>query len=428
MAKEIAFQISVENAELQQLLKDLGAMLTLYDKLAKSQATLSGASNQLAATQQKILKLERQIVQEQSEAITATLNSATDSAGRFEVSFNSALKGLQNTAMQTATVLNELKQAADLVGLDALAKGMQTINNSVKPTTTDAPDDGTDKVAVAEALRGKAQAASDAFTAMSDALNLADQLSEVRLQNELARIDQKRQAEIDAVNDSVLSEEGKKAQLDSINAKYDKEAEEKKKAAAKREKAFAITKAIIAGAQAVVQGIAQFGPPPSPAGIAAIAAAAVTTAAQVALIAKQKFAKGGYIPFDTGGLVEGAAHSQGGVSFLSGGNLMEAEGGELIVNRNIWSRPDFVKSISEMNAITGGKRFFVSGGMVPTVAPPVYYNTATAPMEGLDSEALVKGLRGVIADEVGSLKIVNNVVDTTSQQQRLLNIQSEASF
>ena len=428
MAKEIAFQISVENAELQQLLKDLGAMLTLYDKLAKSQATLSGASNQLAATQQKILKLERQIVQEQSEAITATLNSATDSAGRFEVSFISALKGLQNTAMQTATVLNELKQAADLVGLDALAKGMQTINNSVKPTTTDAPDNGTDKVAVAEALQGKAQAASNAFTAMNDALNLADQLSEVRLQNELARIDQKRQAEIDAVNNSVLSEEGKKAQLDSINAKYDKEAEEKKKSAAKREKAFAITKAIIAGAQAVVQGIAQFGPPPSPAGIAAIAAAAVTTAAQVALIAKQKFAKGGYIPFDTGGLVEGAAHSQGGVSFLSGGILMEAEGGELIVNRNIWSRPDFVKSISEMNAITGGKRFFVSGGMVPTVAPPVYYNTATAPMEGLDSEALVKGLRGVIADEVGSLKIVNNVVDTTSQQLRLLNIQSEASF
>jgi hypothetical protein len=330
--------------------------------------------------------------------------------------------------MQTATVLNELKQAADLVGLDALAKGMQTINNSVKPTTTDAPDNGTDKVAVAEALKGKAQAAADAFTAMNDALNLADQLSEVRLQNELARIDQKRQGEIDAVNNSVLSEEGKKAQLDSINAKYDKEAEEKKKSAAKREKAFAITKAIIAGAQAVVQGIAQFGPPPSPAGIAAIAAAAVTTAAQVALIAKQKFAKGGYIPFDTGGLVEGAAHSQGGVSFLSGGNLMEAEGGELIVNRNIWSRPDFVKSISEMNAITGGKRFFVSGGMVPTVAPPVYYNTATAPMEGLDSEALVKGLRGVIADEVGSLKIVNNVVDTTSQQLRLLNIQSEASF
>ncbi len=428
MAKEIALQISVENAELQQLLKDLGAMLTLYDKLAKSQATLSGASNQLAATQQKILKLERQIVQEQSEAIAATLNTATESADRFEVSFNSALKGLQNTAMQTATVLNELKQAADLVGLDVLAKGMETINNSVKPTTTGASDDGNDKVAVAEALQGKAQAASSAFMAMNDALNLADQLSEVRLQNELARIDQKRQAEIDAVNERVLSEEGKKAQLDSINAKYDKEAEEKKKAAAKREKAFAITKAIIAGAQAVVQGIAQFGPPPSPAGIAAIAAAAVTTAAQVALIAKQKFAKGGYLPFETGGLVEGAAHSQGGVPFLSGGNLMEAEGGELIVNRNIWSRPDFVKSISEMNAVTGGKRFFASGGVVPTVAPPVYYNTATAPIDGMDSEALVKGLRGVIADEVGSLKIVNNVVDTTSQQQRLLNIQSEASF
>ena len=149
MAKEIAFHISVENAELQQLLKDLGAMLALYDKLAKSQSTLSGASNQLAATQQKILKLERQIVQEGNKAIADTLNSANDSADKFEVSFNAALKGVQNAAKETATVLKELQQAANLVGLDALAKGMETINNSVNtdPTTSGAGD--ADKAALA---------------------------------------------------------------------------------------------------------------------------------------------------------------------------------------------------------------------------------------------------------------------------------------
>jgi len=116
------------------------------------------------------------------------------------------------------------------------------------------------------------------------------------------------------------------------------------------------------------------------------------------------------------------------VPFSVGGQLMEAEGGELVVNRNIWSRPDFVKNISEMNALTGGRRFFAAGGMVPRVSPPPYVSTATMPAEGFDNDMLVRGLRGVIAEEVGSLKVVNNVVDTTSQQQRLLNIQTEASF
>lgn len=279
-----------------------------------------------------------------------------------------------------------------------------------------------------DVIKTKAQEAADAFGKMNEALDVAEQISEVRLQNELARIEEKRDAEIEAVNNSVASEEDKKARIDSINAKYDKEAEGKKKAAAKREKAFAITKTIIAGAQAAAQGIAQFGPPPSPPGIAALAAAAITTATQLALIAKQKFAKGGYIPFETGGMIQGASHAQGGVPFMAGGAMMEAEGGELVVNRNIWSRPDFVKNISEMNAITGGRRFFAAGGMVPTASPPTYVSTATIPAETFDNEAMINGLRGVIAQEVGSIKVVNNVVDTTSQQQRLLNIQTEASF
>lgn len=57
----------------------------------------------------------------------------------------------------------------------------------------------------------------------------------------------------------------------------------------KRQKALNITTALINGAQAVLQAIAQFGPPPSPLGIAGIVAAGIITAAQVAAIASQKF-------------------------------------------------------------------------------------------------------------------------------------------
>ena len=56
-----------------------------------------------------------------------------------------------------------------------------------------------------------------------------------------------------------------------------------------RQKALSIVSALINGAGAVLQGIAQFGPPPSPLGIASIVAAGIITAAQVAAIASQQF-------------------------------------------------------------------------------------------------------------------------------------------
>lgn len=57
----------------------------------------------------------------------------------------------------------------------------------------------------------------------------------------------------------------------------------------KRQKALNITTAAINTAQAVLAGIAQFGPPPSPLGIAAIASAGIIGAAQIAAISSQKF-------------------------------------------------------------------------------------------------------------------------------------------
>lgn len=56
-----------------------------------------------------------------------------------------------------------------------------------------------------------------------------------------------------------------------------------------RQKALSITNALINGAQAVTKGIAEFGPPPSPLGIAAIASAGIITGLQVAAIASKQF-------------------------------------------------------------------------------------------------------------------------------------------
>lgn len=277
-------------------------------------------------------------------------------------------------------------------------------------------------------LEANIEKANNILNVAKDFVSKVDALNEEQLKLDLARIEQKRGAEIEAVEASALSEEEKQAKLAAINDKYDKQAEQKRKAAAKRKKALAITTALINGALAVTQAISQFGPPPSIPGIIGIAAAAATTAIQVATIAKQKFAKGGVIPFADGGMIDGPLHSAGGVPFSVGGSMMEAEGGELIVNRNIWSRPDLVRSISEMNAMTGGKRFFAAGGVVPQSGVTAKSNADIDQRSEVMTQELVNGLRGVISEEVGSLRVVNNVVDTTDQQVTVINQQTESSF
>ncbi|MDX2000958.1 MAG: hypothetical protein SFW35_00870 [Chitinophagales bacterium] len=205
---------------------------------------------------------------------------------------------------------------------------------------------------------------------------------------------------------------------------YEKKKKDIEKKAFDKKKKQDIIQAIVNGALAITQAFAQLGPI---GGAIATAGIVANTAAQIAVISKQKFARGGFIPFQSGGMVQGPSHAQGGVSFLSNGRLMEAEGGELIVNRKIWQRPDFVRAISDMNAHTGGKRFFASGGIVPA---PIFstQQAGSANLKAFSSQELVDGLRGVISQEVGSIKVVNNVVDTSAQQSRLVNQQVDNSF
>ncbi|MCZ2339250.1 MAG: hypothetical protein LC127_13880, partial [Chitinophagales bacterium] len=75
--------------------------------------------------------------------------------------------------------------------------------------------------------------------------------------------------------------------------KIEKQRNEIRKKAFARTKALNIATALVNGAQAVLSAIAQFGPPPSPLGIAGIAAAGVLTAAQVAAISSQQYQEEG---------------------------------------------------------------------------------------------------------------------------------------
>ena len=96
--------------------------------------------------------------------------------------------------------------------------------------------------------------------------------------------------------------------------------------------------------------------------ISQIGLAIATGAAQIAVIASQKFANGGMIEeFADGGMVQGKSHAQGGEKFAVGGRVVELEGGEAVINKR--STAMFSNQLSAMNAAGGGVKF-ADGGLL----------------------------------------------------------------
>ena len=150
--------------------------------------------------------------------------------------------------------------------------------------------------------------------------------------------------------------------------RLEKEVERQKKQQAILNKSINLAAAISNTARGVTSALAQF-PPNVPLAILVGALGAIQTAT---IAATKPFAKGGIIYnmmkmaaggiAQTGGYLTGPSHAQGGIPFtVAGVPGFEAEGGEIIVNKGIQSRPDYVHAISEMNFATGGKRFAQEG-------------------------------------------------------------------
>lgn len=162
-----------------------------------------------------------------------------------------------------------------------------------------------------------AQFIFDQFSALNDAFSA---LEDARLQNmqtrtndELSALDAKHKSELENTNltaeqktaiDQKYAEAKYQIELKNFNA-----SEAIKKRQFERDKILRIGQAAIDTASAIVKGIAQFGPPPSPAGIAAIASAALIGATQIAAIAATKYQSGTAPSFDSGGGVSAGAGS-----------------------------------------------------------------------------------------------------------------------
>jgi hypothetical protein len=160
-----------------------------------------------------------------------------------------------------------------------------------------------------EALKGVQDAIDGAQKGLDELKKinaLVNEIDQARLNN-IAKNRDEDLANLDANLQAQLSQEGLTAdQKTKIEENFAKqkyqvqlnafnEEEKIKKAQFQREKALKLAQIAIDTASAIVKGIAQFGPPPSPAGIAAIASASLIGITQAMAVMNQKY-QGGSAP------------------------------------------------------------------------------------------------------------------------------------
>ena len=161
----------------------------------------------------------------------------------------------------------------------------------------------------------------------------------------------KRSGRRDAVLQSIELEKQREIDLANQKIALEKKIAEEQRKIRIKEQAAAIAQALINGALSIT---AITTVPDFTFGIASairIGLVAASTAAQVATIASQKFAKGG--------ILDGASHANGGIQTPFG----ELEGGEAVINKN--STRMFAPLLSQINEAGGGKRF-ATGGILDT--------------------------------------------------------------
>ena len=215
-------------------------------------------------------------------------------------------------------------------------------------------------------------------------------------------LEEKRMASIDRMfNREVEQARGNSVLIEQAEAKRIKRQEVLEAQMAKKRKRLAIAQATVNGAIAITNVLAD----PTVLAFAkpfVIGATVASTAAQIATISAQQFAKGG--------VINGPSHAQGGVPvYGAGGKFAEVEGGEAIINKR--STAMFKPVLSAINVAGGGKKF-AQGGLMPSME-------RIAENAGFDINAETNLVSQAIAKLTDRQPVV--VLDTFAEEQNKLD-------
>lgn len=215
-----------------------------------------------------------------------------------------AQKKSLDEALTSKVITQDQYDAAVLKMAEQRASKEKEINDKKNKAIAD--DDKTalkEKLANMEKVIGYAQQGLDQLNAMNELANVIaeNRINRIKEQSnqELTDLDAKQQAELS--KEGLTANQKKEIEQKFAMQKYqvqlkafnDEEAIKKQQFA--RDKKMKLASIAINTAAAIVKGIAEFGPPPSPLGIAAIAAAGVLGITQAAAVAAQNY-QGGSAP------------------------------------------------------------------------------------------------------------------------------------
>jgi hypothetical protein len=152
-----------------------------------------------------------------------------------------------------------------------------------------------------EVKEARQQAVSAAINSFTEITNAIFENSRIREENELAKANKADEEEIKRLEQrrerGKISEEALAASKEAIQKRSEAREREARRKQAQQEKTQALFNIAINTAQGVLKAIAQFGPPPSPAGIIGIATAIGTGAIQAGIVASRplpEFYEGGH--------------------------------------------------------------------------------------------------------------------------------------
>lgn len=272
---------------------------------------------------------------------------------KLEKEFKAQEAALEKHGEDTSELL-----AAYINRWDALSEEFDyRMGNAERGGTQDSPLAKLFGVTDEEFEQIKSQALQFAQQLYSELEQLAKDSIQRRLDDELDALDRETESKKAALkkqaDDGVISQKTYERRLSEIDKEAAAKQEELKKEAFEKEKRLNIIEATINGAQAVAKTLAKYGW--TPAGQIMAAMAALQTAAQVAIISSQKYARGG--------LLQGASHAQGGIKGSVHGNNIELEGGEVVINKR--SSAMFRRELSDINSYNGWGQKFAAGGELP---------------------------------------------------------------
>lgn len=157
-------------------------------------------------------------------------------------------------------------------------------------------------------------------------------------------------------------------------------------------------------------------------GLAPIAAAAAFTFGQLQQQKIQSVKKAEF-----GALLRGSRHSAGGI-------MVNAEDGEIILNRNVSQDPIGLQMASDLNAMYGGIRFMEAGGPVNPLSAQQIAAQAPAVSGGSNMQSNNNFQNTVIAymqkidRYITSIRVINNVQDTREGLKVINNLEQDAGF